>query len=283
MNPVVIAIGLGILGTSVIHLSKGLMAYGLSSKPRKAKRLVYGLGILLNFTNPLWVVLANRFAPTPYYTSVYGFGLIPLLVFSYLVLHQGFSKTHLLSTAIIVCGTILLGYSQVISEVPSMYTPDPTGIVIFASLWLLVMPLILVGMKSLRLPIQEVAFGLAAGGMAALDAVIKGVAQTSQIGSTYLPVTTLGWFLFLGSFLGALGAFVLIQWSYLRHCRPSIMGGVYDVSYTAMPLLLLAGFQNYPILSPLLMVGFTLLLLGVILSLDLRAKPSLDSGLRKVP
>ena len=283
MNPVVIAIALGILGTSVIHLSKGLMAYGLSSKPRKAKRLVYSLGILLNFTNPLWVVLANRFAPTPYYTSVYGFGLIPLLVFSYLVLHQRFSKAQLLSTVLIVCGTILLGYSQVISEVPSMYTPDPTGIVTFASLWLLVMPLILVGMKSLRLPVQEVAFGLAAGGMAALDAVIKGVAQTSQIGSTYLPVTTLGWFLFLGSFLGALGAFVLIQWSYLRQCRPSIMGGVYDVSYTAMPLLLLAGFQNYPIRSPLLVVGFTLLLLGVILSLDLSTKPSLDSGLRKDP
>lgn len=43
---------------------------------------VYLFGLILNFTAPLWVILANRFGPTILYTSVYAVGLIPLLVFS---------------------------------------------------------------------------------------------------------------------------------------------------------------------------------------------------------
>jgi len=269
MNSIFIAMGLGVLGTSVIHLSKGLMAYGLSPNQFKAKKPIYILGILLNFTNPLWVIIANRFAPTPYYTSLYGFGLIPLLFFSRYVLGHRFSKSQVASTIIIVAGTTLIGYSQVISGIPSMYTPNPLGIFMFAMIWFFTLPILMVFSKSLRLPIQEVTFGIVAGGMAALDAVLKGVAQATPEGSTYLPTTQIGWILFIGSFLGALGAFLMIQWSYLRHCRPSIMGGVYDVSYSAMPLVLLVVFQNFRIDSPILLTGFVFLSLGVLLSLDL--------------
>ncbi len=125
MNHIFLAMVLGVTGTSVIHLSKGLMAYGLRSEPGTGKKAVYLLGVLFNFSNPLWVVIANRFAPTPYYTSMYGFGLLPLLLFSRVFLSHRFTKAELTSTGFIVTGTLFLGLGQLLNPVPSLYSSSP--------------------------------------------------------------------------------------------------------------------------------------------------------------
>jgi len=258
---------LGLLGTSVIHLSKGFMAYGLNPRKVRAKKTIYILGILLNFTNPFWVIVSNRFSPTPYYTSMYGFGLLPLLVYSRIFLGQKFRPHEVASIVSIIIGTTFLGYSQIVSGVPSMYTPNPRNIVVFALGWIVGGPLILSALGKTKIPFQEVAFGFFAGGMAALDAVLKGIAQSTKAGSGFLPTSPLGWIIFVGSFLGALGAFVLIQWSYLRHCRPAMMGSVYDVSYTTLPFFILAVFRGFSLISIPLILGLGFLFLGVIVAL----------------
>jgi len=225
---------LGFLGTSVIHLSKGIMKKG-----SKKRSTLFFLGVLLNFTNPLWVILANRFAPTVYYTSMYGLGLVTLLIYSHFVLGEKLSRTQFLGAAFILIGTMVLGLSRLITPFPSLFEAQRETILAFAFGWALLAPLALVLSKGLSLPWQEMIFGLAGGGFAALDAVLKGLAQVSEKGGNFLPQNGENWIIFLLSFLGAGAAFLIIQWSFHRHCRVSFMSSAYNVSYVSLPLVIL--------------------------------------------
>ena len=49
----VVAMLIGIVGTSVIHLSKGFMRHGIGARSRS----MYIVGVVMNFTNPLWVTV----------------------------------------------------------------------------------------------------------------------------------------------------------------------------------------------------------------------------------
>lgn len=255
----VIAMTIGVVGTSVIHLSKGMMRHGISSR----LRLVYIVGVLMNFTNPVWVMLANRFAPTVFYTSMYGLGMVPLLVFSRAILGEQLGPRQYRGIAIIVVGTLLIGLGNALAGPPSLYGANRTVLIIIAASWAIGGPLIaaLSGHRSIR--IQEYLFGVAAGGMAALEAVLKGVAQAGPTTSTLLPQDPASWWLFGVSFLGAAGAFGMIQWSYLRHCRASMMGSIYNVAYVTMPLILSAVIVDTGAFGPWRIAGVICLFIGV--------------------
>jgi drug/metabolite transporter (DMT)-like permease len=228
-----VAMAIGVAGTSVIHLSKGVMRRGIA----RSSSLIFGVGVLMNFTNPVWVILANRFAPTVFYTSMYGLGLVPLLIYSRLRLDERLSRRQYRGVAIIVVGTLLIGLGNLIGTRGSLYGANGTLLVSIAAGWLIAAPLAAILVRHARVHLQEIVFGVAAGGLAAMEALVKGFAQAGPQGSTFLPQTTLGWWLFGVSFLGAAGAFGMIQWSYLRHCRASMMGSLYDVAYVTIPLV----------------------------------------------
>jgi hypothetical protein len=61
------------------------------------------------------------------------------------------------------------------------------------------------------LTLQELLFGLFGGGLAALEAVLKGVAQSGVEGRAYL-----------------------------RRCRVSMMASAYNIAYIGLPLILTA-------------------------------------------
>lgn len=56
---------IGILASSVVHFSQGMMRLAIMRKEggavKSRTRWIYIAGIALNFTAPLWVILANRF------------------------------------------------------------------------------------------------------------------------------------------------------------------------------------------------------------------------------
>ena len=52
-----------------------------ASGSRTRARAIYALGIAMNIITPLWVIVANRFAPTVYYKLLYGLDLIALLLY----------------------------------------------------------------------------------------------------------------------------------------------------------------------------------------------------------
>lgn len=265
-----IAMTIGVIGTSTIHLSKGVMRLGLlrlrePKEPKRRASAIYTVGVLMNFTNPLWVILANRFAPTVFYTSMYGLGLLPLLLFTRSCLKEHLHPRQYLGITTIVLGTLLVGVGNLRGGKPSLFGANTTLLVSVALGWLILAPVgaLLVRRRSIRL--QELFFGLFAGGLAALEALVKGVAQAGPVENSFLPQTPGGWWLFGASFLGAAGAFGMIQWSYLRHCRASVMGSIYDVAYVAIPLILTAAIVQGAGLGAWKLAGIALLGLGVLI------------------
>lgn len=241
----VLAMLVGVAGTTTIHLSKGIMRLGLLRvrQPEYSKRrarLIYALGIAMNFTNPLWVIVANRFAPTVFYTSMYGLGLLPLLLFSRSRLAERLYPRQYVAAGVIVVGTLLIGMGNLLGGKPSLFGANRSVLVGVVIAWFVGMPLLVALLRRRPVAFQELLFGVAAGGMAALEAVMKGVSQAGATENTFLPQSPGSWWLFAVSFLGAAGAFAMIQWSYLRHCRASMMSSVYNVSYVATPLVLTA-------------------------------------------
>ena len=265
-----IAMGVGVLGTSTIHLSKGVMRLGLvrlrtAEANKRRASMVYTAGILMNFTNPFWVILANRFAPTVFYTSMYGLGLLSLVVFSRYKLHERLHGSQYVGILIIIVGTLLVGFGNLMGGKASLYGANSGFLITVAILWLVLTPLFAVVLRRGSVGLQELYFGLTAGGLAALEAMVKGVSQAGAVSNTFLPQTTFGWWLFLASFLGAAGAFGMIQWSYLRHCRASLMGSVYDVAYVGMPLLLTAAIVEGAGLGVWKVAGLIVLIVGVLM------------------
>jgi drug/metabolite transporter (DMT)-like permease len=250
---------IGVIGTSVIHLSKGFMRHGIGSRSRG----MYVIGVIMNFTNPLWVILANRYAPTVFYTSMYGLGLIPLVIFSRLVLKEHLERRQYHGIAIIVVGTLLIGLGNLLGGKPSLYGVDRQLVVAIAVSWLIGAPVVAILVRQRAIRVQEYFFGVAAGGLAALEALVKGVAQAGPVTSTFLPQSPVMWWLFGASFLGAAGAFGMIQWSYLRHCRASMMGSLYDVAYVLLPLILTTILVGDAVLGVWSMTGMAFLTVGV--------------------
>ncbi len=265
-----IAMGVGVLGTSTIHLSKGVMRLGLvrlrtAEANKRRASMVYTAGILMNFTNPFWVILANRFAPTVFYTSMYGLGLLSLVLFSRYKLHERLHGSQYVGILIIIVGTLLVGFGNLMGGKASLYGANSGFLITVAILWLVLTPLFAVVLRRGSVGLQELYFGLTAGGLAALEAMVKGVSQAGAVSNTFLPQTTFAWWLFLASFLGAAGAFGMIQWSYLRHCRASLMGSVYDVAYVGMPLLLTAAIVEGAGLGVWKVAGLIVLIVGVLM------------------
>ncbi|MFO8064496.1 MAG: hypothetical protein ACQETQ_02705 [Spirochaetota bacterium] len=264
------AMAIGVVGTSTIHLSKGVMRLGMSrlrseEASKRRASAIYTTGILMNFTNPFWVILANRFAPTVFYTSMYGLGLLSLLLFSRYKLDEKLSSSQYLGIVVIVGGTLLVGFGNLVGGKPSLYGANTGFLITVAVLWLVLTPTLALLLRRGKIGIQEFYFGLAAGGLAALEAMVKGVSQAGEFSNTFLPQSSFTWWLFVMSFLGAAGAFAMIQWSYLRRCRASMMGTIYDVAYVTMPLLLTASIVEGASLGGWKLGGVTVLIVGVLM------------------
>lgn len=264
---IALAMLIGIAGTTTIHLSKGMMKHGVvilrsEGGHSKSGKTIYAIGVAMNFTNPLWVILANRFAPTVYYTSMYGLGLVSLLLFSHFLLHESIGRRKLAGAAIVVTGTLLVGTARLLTPLPGMYLASRAVVFTIAALW--VVASVTVGLFSRRSPVtlQELLFGLFGGGLAALEAVMKGIAQSGEQGGSFLPRDSAGWWIFGISFLGAAGAFGMIQWSYLRRCRVAVMAAAYDVAYVALPLIIVLVAIPGEVVSLAAAAGLALLATG---------------------
>lgn len=299
MTPVIgalIAVAVGILGTSTIHVSKGFMKMGYvadrgaarsstathaEAESTGGRKAAFVVGMLMNFTNPLWVIIANRFAPTVYYTSVYGVGVISLLVFSHCVLGERITRRRFLGAAVVAVATVLIGFGQRVVADSAGGISENLPVLIFSAAWLLAAPVVAAVVRGLGTSKQEIVFGALGGGLASLDAVIKGIAQSGPAGRSFLPTEPVAWLLFALSFLGAAGAFGMIQWSYVRKCRASMMGASYSVTYVALPLLVGAGLGNSGGLSILQIVGLLGLAGGMMLVADSAPRPAMTRAVEE--
>ena len=240
-NGELIAIGLGIFGSTTIHLSQGLMKLGIVRRSIRSGgkySQVFIAGILLNLTAPLWVIVANRYAPTIYFTSMYATGLIALLWFSHLKLGEPMKAAHIAGAILLTAGAAWVAIEQSASIQIPMYQLESSTLLITGGLWLLCAPLLALTMQRLSHVRPDLVFGLLGGGFLAFDSILKGIAQASPIGSTFLPQSSNAWWLFAISFIGAIGALAMTQWAHYNEYRASVVIAGYDLAYVGIPILI---------------------------------------------
>ncbi len=265
-----IALVIAVIGSVLIHLSQGLMKLAILRRQQGDKspgqRYLYLSGMLLNFSAPLWVILANRFAPTVIFTSVYAIGLLALLWFSCWKLGLALRKRDLLGALLLTLGAILLAIGNIQNGLIHM---SQLNIVpmwwMLAMLCLLVWPVSWLCKQFSWLP-QGLLFGFLGGAFLAVDSLLKGIAQSDSGVSAFLPSTLAGMAIFALSFVGAAMAFGMTQWAHARGAPPSATIAGYDAAYMLTPLLLISlALPGGHLLNWMCLLGLGCTLLSLVL------------------
>ena len=277
MEPTIVASLIGVIATTQIHISKGLQKYGIDAlRPEKQrnhsvehqrrKKILYFTGILLNNAAFLWVLIANLYAPTSYYTSMFGFGLVVLMLFSEHVLHEKHTTLQHLGALIIAAGTILIGLSRTTDDIPAMNMVDFQTVLVFIAIYF-PLNLVLLGF-SLKLKWKKplgIFFGTLTGCAAAMDPIFKGIGQSFGTQIKLIPHTPTGWFIFLASFLFGAIAFSFTQIGFYKHAKASTLVAFHNITLILMPLLLLKLSLPGFTLTRLQLSGVFVVIIGIAL------------------
>jgi drug/metabolite transporter (DMT)-like permease len=250
MSPQTAAMAIGVLGTSVIHLSKGMARHAVQqigaardAAQKRAARLFYLLAIIINHSNPIWIIWANTYAAPTRYTSMYGFGLVVLLLYSLFVLGERLEPRQLTGALIILGGTAALGILTGESA-PLGVQGIRTGRALLSMAGAVVATAVLLLSEAARTrgatSRLEIVAGVLAGLLASFDPLLKAMGQSGPCGNTILPSTAVGWILYLASFVIALVAFLVTQWGFFRGCRAAILVAAFNATYVTAPIVVLS-------------------------------------------
>lgn len=266
----------GLIGTSLLHLSKGLQAYGIEAlvpsrrkrhRPRNMVKTAYILGFLLNNTYGVWMILSGRFAPASFFTSMYGIGLIVLLLYSHHYLHEPLHRYQILGIGFIIAGTVVLGITGIYSGHLDMGLIDRTRVIIISSGYAFItLTLLLLSRLLRRKSLFGVALGIFTGGVASLEPIYKGIGQSLGGAPGFIPSTSLGWLFFLISFAFGFFAFMATQYGFAKGVKASVLVPMHNSIFVALPILIqsaaLPGFR----FTPLMALGLFLVGGGTVIS-----------------
>lgn len=299
MNNALIAMLFGLIGTVLFHLGKGMQKGGigfiytvrkfisrkmlgrLATPSELRSGLSYISGIVLNNSFIIWILLANKYAPPSYFTSVFGIGIIVLLIYARIVLKETIIVNNYIGMILIIFGTVILGVEATRRIEVSMADVNlPMLWMIIAGYICISFAFIVAMLKTSRLSLVGVSFGLFTGGAASLDPVLKSVAQNYGGIPGLVPSTMEGWIIFFLSFFFASASFLGTQWGFIKNSPASIQIPVGSSVYVCLPIIIqgaiLPGFAitMVTIAGMLLVVGGILLLIGrgVFLSIEKRAE-----------
>ncbi|MGV9174199.1 MAG: hypothetical protein ACOC35_16750 [Promethearchaeia archaeon] len=276
-----VAILLGILSHSLLQLAQCMERHGIEIYKKIFARLkkkeyeieggmkkptIYLVGVALNQTPPLWAFLVGLTgAPMSYYTSVFGIGLIVTVLYSSRILNEKLQTIEYYGAAVIAIGTLLLGIDAIFRPNMSMAEVNTVSaflfigvIIIFGSIGMAFSVI-----RDSKLAIGII-FGLFSGSIGSMDPVFKGIGQNYEF-SGGIPISPVGWIIFILSFgLGAL-AFFITQWGFSKKADASTVIPCYASAYVATPLLIqvfaLPGFD----LNLLVLVGLAITVIGIIM------------------
>ena len=256
-NPAIATI-YGIVGSALFNISKGMQRQGIDAvaslfpgkrgrpegkrRPRSAKHVaLYATGFVLNNSLGFFAILANRYAPSSYFTSMFGLGIIALMLYARFVLKEPLHPFQYAGAVVLALGTLILGYDGIVREKMTMARIHlPTaGIVIGASL-LLGMVILICAHRTRSLLVLGAVFGLVIGFVASLDPILKGIGQNFGQGERFLPSRSLGWIIFLASFIFATLSFIASQWIFSRGVRASVLVPSQNFAYIVFPIVLQA-------------------------------------------
>ena len=273
MNPVLTASLIGLLATTQLHIAKGLQRYGIHVLPDGLKKetwrsrqiWLYILGFVLNNSLFVYAMWAATYAPPSYYTSMFGAGLMVLLIFSDLVLKEKHSTREHLGALMIVAGTLTLGWDGISRDPADMAQIRIGRVVIFGAVYFsLLLLLLYYSRRRRKMPLMSAAFGLLSGSFATMDPFLKGIGQNMGGGGGLVPSVAEGWIFWILSFLFAFLGFWTTQVSFHLKVRTSLQVAAYNIAFVTLPLLLqgltLPDFD----LTPWTLAGLAVLIIGLI-------------------
>lgn len=264
----------GFLNTTTIHLAKGLQRQGIRTLKwfRQARHersvrhaLIYVVGVILNNTTVVWVLLTNRFAAPAYVSGMFGLGLVVLLIYSRVVLRETVIRLNYLGAVLVVFGTMAFGYVSLNNTDIDVSLMSPRALGIFAgSFFVIAVVFLVLANRSSRAQLKGIAFGLIAGGVGGLDPVLKGLGQYAGGMGTLLPDVGWGWIPFGLSFVFGTTAFLTVQFGFHRGADASVLGPMHSSTYVLIPvisqLICLPGYNT----TPMLITGILLIVVGII-------------------
>lgn len=290
-NSAALVILLGIVASTQNHLAKALQRQGIEvfdmlrtrlqrtgeAVPGGLKKpLIYSVGLILNHTVFLYhLLVAPLKGNTALYTSMYGMGMVTLLIYSAKVLKESISRLEMLGALSICLGTLVLGLEGIARPALDMSTIDlnHTAISLAALLGICGL-LILAGVRNGSPKAIGLLFGLCAGICGCLDPFLKGVGQAAGGAGKFLPHGSGGWILLAFSFLIGEMAVVVTQFGFIRRTRANILVPAYNCSYVAVPVvlqaLLLPGFALYWSTG----LGLMLIMLGIVIMRGFQTEPN---------
>jgi len=281
-----IAILIGILSTTQLHIAKALERQGievfeqLRSRLKKTgdpfergirKPVIYTIGFILNNTVFIYALIAQRHAPPAVYTSMFGMGLVFLMIYAARVLHEEVTRKQVAGAAAIIAGTLVIGIENILRDGydRSGMALLPTLILIGVFLGFGTVGLFLSG-RTNKPEVIAVAFGVFCGGCGALDPFLKGIAQNLGGRPEWVPASWLGWAIFLPSFVIGFVSFAVTQVGFAKKAPASLLVPTYNAGYILLPILLqvvlLPTYQLYWSTY----AGMALVILGMALMRDLK-------------
>ncbi|TFF93848.1 MAG: hypothetical protein EU544_05285, partial [Promethearchaeota archaeon] len=111
----------GLCNTCVLHLAKAMERHGIeifsrdkTLKEKGKKPLIYIVGLVLNNMVFIWQFLGLTFSSAAVFSSVFGVGLVVLMLYSYFILHEEISRPELIGAILIIIGTTMVGVLYII-------------------------------------------------------------------------------------------------------------------------------------------------------------------------
>jgi drug/metabolite transporter (DMT)-like permease len=280
MTNIPLVLLLGIISTIQTHLAKALERQGIevfeqikaklqrSGQPVEGglkKPVIYTIGVALNNTLFIWATLAQPYGPPALFSSMFGVGLVFLMVYAAAVLKERITRREMAGAAAIVLGTLAIGYENIArADTMDRFTMDLDALFLALGIWLVLsLAFVVTASRSRDLRLIALAFGLLAGGFGSLDPFFKGVGQNYGGPSGFLPSNAIGTVIFSASFVIGFLAFVVTQIGFAKKVRASLLVPAYNAAFIGLPVLwqvlLLPGYR----LSWLTALGLALILAGV--------------------
>jgi hypothetical protein len=271
---------LGIISTVLLHLAKAMERQGIEifdqirSKVKGTpseveggakKPIIYMVGLVLNNITPIWAIIANFFGPSSYLTSMFGLGLIALMIYASKVLHESIQKIEYYGAGVLVVGTLILGFDALNRPIVDPATVNVARSFLFIGIFLVLGCIgVVLALKTKKPLVIGIVFGLLAGGCGGLDPFLKNIGQNYG-GAGGIPNSWPGWIIFGLSFGVGTCAFLLTQWGFARKANASVLVPCYNSLYVVIPILVQAwAYPNFPI-YPITWIGMAFVIVGIVL------------------
>lgn len=256
MTDEIIAMAIGLAGTFLFHLSKGIQKHNVEAlasislaiknldwnalrEVNRDKLIKYIFGVSMNTALPVGVWIASAFAPPSYFTSMFGLGLIVLMLYSAHIIKEKIRYIEYWGAFFIVIGTFILGMESIQRSSTNMGDIHLNTLWISIGIYFLVVAFFILFAKKKSTPaVIGFGFGLITGACAALDPVFKSIGQNLGIQGQLLPSSLEGWVIFAFSFLAGILSFTITQLAFAIGGRASVLVPVHNSLMIGLPIVL---------------------------------------------